>query len=848
MINQVQHNPDQYDIRREPLFPTQTTVPVDIYALTAPVESGQSVWICYQEFDDQGNIIPDASSVAIVPDSPPNPLHYVQCNWLSNSGDRSYWRGRIGPFTSGAIRVIYTIFARQGTNVITISSPDFFSFDIAGLVPNTAPTYNGNTACWASGAKDGYCTAYNDLSRVWCTLSKGTINEIYFPRLDKPNSRDFQFLVLDANGKFIDPKKSPSEIEYLDVATGASPDGLPRSLGYRVKNGDPAHRYELVMDVVTDPSEQSLLIGARYVPLAQGAGQYRVFALFNPSINNSGQGDSCKFTVYNGQLMFLSWDNNIYCAMACNRSVPKYECGFCGKSDGWTDLVNNHDLTFGYNQASGGDVTGIIEISLLSSDPTTLVTISFGQTETEALARAYRTVSKNIASVSAQFIAEWKAHVSWLETAGSLTRITQGLQPDAKRLAYVSTMVISASEDTEHRGAAIASPSIPWGDCAGDANQGGYHLVWGRDLYNMASAAMAVGDWDAANNVVKYFDSVLQETNGSMPQNTWIDGTHYWSGEQLDETGYPIILAWRLKKEGRLNASAGSDIFTSLVAPAADFLSSYERNFTQDRWEEVWGRSPFAIAVVVSALVVAAKWAEERGQTGKAAQWRAKAMDFAVTDLNDCFITRGQKRFYTRNLNTWDSQQTASMEFVDAGFLELVRLGVKSPASSKIIQSVSVADQCIRKDIAGKPYFYRYRRHDLNDGLGKDTYGEKDDGHCWTGDGSGRGRLWPLLSGERGHYELMKANNAAAARIYIDAIAASANRGFMIAEQIWDGPTVSEEHGAQLTAGKGTKSATPLIWSHAEYLKLLRSVADNAAFDRLPEVTDYCTTAGLFMD
>lgn len=591
------------------------------------------------------------------------------------------------------------------------------------------------------------------------------------------------------------------------------------------------------MDVLSDPVENSLLIGMKYKPKPE-AKNYRIFALFNPHMNNSGQGDSGKFIYYKNHLMFLTWDNGIYCAMDVNRSIGKYSCGFCGVNDGWTVLAKNKDIPGDkqYGQAMGGNIAAIMEIKLPEDDLTALITLSFGQTEEEALEGAYKTVSKDICSVADQFMDQWKMYISNLEDNGQLKAITNGQNKETTRLAYVSAMVLKAMEDKSHKGAIIASPSIPWGDATGDANQGGYHLVWGRDLYNMATATMAIGDYKTALDIIHYIDNTQQEVDGSWPQNSWIDGTPYWGNEQLDETAYPIIIAWRLKKLNKL--SNPDAIYTSLVVPAAGFLVKYKDTWTQDRWEEVIGRSPFTIATVVAALIVAAKWADEKHDDKKDI-WQNKAIDFAVNDLTDCYTKQMGKEYYARNFNPWDNWFNKFRDVIDGGFLELVRLGVKNPNNDKIIKSLQVTDQCIRKDINGNTYFLRYGRIDNQDGDGMDTYGEDDEGRSWTGQRKGRGRYWPLLSGERGHYELMKAG-VSEAKKYLKAIVASANKGYMLPEQIWGAPTIKDEHGNYLIMGKGTKSATPLGWTHGELLKLLRSIHDGSVFDMLPEVSEFC--------
>jgi len=198
----------------------------------------------------------------------------------------------------------------------------------------------------------------SDKSRVWFSHSEGTINEIYFPYLDKPNIRDFQFLVLDKSGKFNNPKDMDSDVQYLNTVKEFGSDTIPLSLAYRITNydtsasGQSRKRYELTMDVLSDPVEDSLLIGMKYNPLLPEAKGFRIFALLNPYMNNSGKGDSGKFVYYQNHLMFLAWENGIYCAMDINRPISQYSCGFCGVNDGWTDLRDHGNLTHNFTHAS----------------------------------------------------------------------------------------------------------------------------------------------------------------------------------------------------------------------------------------------------------------------------------------------------------------------------------------------------------------------------------------------------------------------------------------------------------------------------------------------------------------
>src|SRR5215472_3747999 len=107
-----------------------------------------------------------------------------------------------------------------------------------------------------------------------------------------------------------------------------------------------------------------------------------------------------------------------------------------------------------------------------------------------------------------------------------------------------------------------------------------------------------------------------------------------------------------------------------------------------------------------------------------------------------------------------------------------------------------------------------------------------DTGHTATASliAAGARDARPLLIGERAHYEL------AAGRVVRSLVAAMehfANNCGMLPEQIWDRPDIPE---AFMHLGKPCGAAMPLMWAHAEYIKLLRSVRDHRVFDLIPPV------------
>ena len=147
-------------------------------------------------------------------------------------------------------------------------------------------------------------------------------------------------------------------------------------------------------------------------------------------------------------------------------------------------------------------------------------------------------------------------------------------------------MTLKAHEDKTFPGAMIASMSIPWGFAvnADAPGVGGYHLVWARDLYEIATAMLIAGDRPAAERALNYLFTVQQKPDGSFPQNSWLDGKPYWTALQIDEVSYPLILAWQLDK-------TDADTWSKHVKPAADFVVAHGPATQEERrgGEEVPG-------------------------------------------------------------------------------------------------------------------------------------------------------------------------------------------------------------------------------------------------------------------
>ncbi len=391
-------------------------------------------------------------------------------------------------------------------------------------------------------------------------------------------------------------------------------------------------------------------------------------------------------------------------------------------------------------------------------------------------------------------------------------------------------------------GGFVASLSIPWGSSQGDDDLGGYHLVWPRDLVETAGGLLAAGDSAAARRALQYL-IITQNDDGGWPQNMWLDGTPYWSGIQMDEVAFPILLAEQLRIAGAL----GNVDPWPAVQKAASFLVRNGPVTPQDRWEEDAGYSPFTLAVEIAALVVAADFAERAGERDEAKYlletadiWNANVERWTYASGSELASSLGIDGYYVRIAPESEdggmpmARRTLQLKNREAAFtdvstasivspdaLALVRFGLRRADDPHIVSTVVAIDALLKTDTATGPVWHRY----VGDG-----YGEHEDGRPFDGTGVGRG--WPLFAGERGHYELA-AGNRDAAKGMLDTMRRQTSEGGLLPEQIWDANDIPE---LELFNGKPAGSAMPLAWAHAEYLKLARSLEDGAVIDTPQQV------------
>jgi len=688
---------------------------------------------------------------------------------------------------------------------------------------------------WTHGNKNGIGTAYSASSKIWFTLFGGIVTEVYFPTVDRPQMRDLQYLITDGRSFFHEEMRDlKSNVERLSDHT----------LGFRCTNTDPGGRYSLTKEVITDPYLPCLLQHTTLTgPDEAFLKTLQLFVLCAPHLQVGGAGNTGYVITVNGLRILMACKQGMWVAMLATVPFSRTSCGYVGKSDGWTDLHENLQMDYQFERANGGNVALTGELDLSKTREFTLAT-AFGDSEHRAITNLLQSLGIPFSQHVTQYTHQW-------EDAAAHCRPLQKLSYDQGHLFRSSYSVLLAHEDKQYPGAIIASLAIPWGEAKGDADQGAYHLVWTRDMVNSATALLAAGD-KATPLRALIFLAVSQHEDGGFAQNFWVNGDAYWTGIQLDEVAFPIILAWRLYREKALE---NFDPYIS-IRKAAAYLIRHGPVTQQERWEEASGYSPSTLASNIAALVCASLFFREKGDEETAA-FTEQYADYLEAHLEDWTVTNkgslqpGVEKYYMRilpedvgannpaedkddrtlkikNLAPGQASEFPAKDVVDGGFLELVRYGIRAANDPIILNSVKVLDVVLKVDTGAGPVWHRYNH---------DGYGQKEDGGAFSS--FGRGRAWPLLTGERGHYELAAGRSAES---YIRAMEQLASPTGLLPEQVWD---EADKPEAFMFKGKPTGSAMPLLWAHAEYIKLLRSAADGKVYDAISEVSQrYLTNRG----
>jgi len=691
-----------------------------------------------------------------------------------------------------------------------------------------APGSPGIPPRWTSSAKSGAGTALNQHSKVWFTISHGILNEVYFPRVDQACTRDLGFLVTNGRDFFSEEKR------HCTFENKPFEPGVPV---FELTNTEVSGRYRIYKEILTDPYRNVVLQKVRFEPLQGSLSDYRLYALLSPHLANCGYGNTAWVGDYKGVPMFLAEHDGTALALGSSAPWKKMSVGFVGASDGWQDLSAHFQMQWEYQRAEKGNVACTGEIDLAACNGEFILALGFGAIVSEAGQQVRSSLFEDYDVLRGQYVMHWQ---NWQSTLLKLDD-----PPRENDLYRSSTAVLRTHESKDFLGGVIASLSIPWGFSKGDEDLGGYHLIWPRDLVETAGALLAAGAVTDSVKVLRYLETT-QEADGNWAQNLWLDGRPYWSGIQMDETAFPILLTDLLRREAA-PALGKLDRWWPMVRKAASFIVRNGPVTQQDRWEEDGGYSPFTLAAEISALLAAADIADLSGHSSEATYLREVADAWNDNIERWVYATGGELAeqlgvdgYYVRiappdtdtaasptqgfvpikNRPPGESMERA-FRIVSPDSLALVRFGLRAPDDPRILNTIRVIDALLRVQLPQGSCWYRYNG---------DGYGEHEDGSPFNG--TGIGRPWPLLAGERAHYELAAGRSQVAEELLSMMELCPVGASRLLPEQVWDANDIP---ALELFRGKPSGSACPLVWAHAEYIKLRRSLRDGGIFDQPPQ-------------
>lgn len=662
-----------------------------------------------------------------------------------------------------------------------------------------APGAPGFASTWSSSDKDFVTTSLGP-GRIWATLGHGVLNEVYWPSTGEPQLRDLTFYLVGEDGRWVDLKR------VRRYTLNAPAPYVPLPTVIHTGETHSGQDYRLTLQIVPDPLRDALLI--KYTL----SGPYQLVVIAAPHLDTRGQEN----VAWVDGALFAHNYGHVLC-LAADSPMSHLSAGIVGVSDGWQDLQQHGRLTYGYTKAGPGNVA----LSAALQEPQGVLALSFSNTARGAYTLARSSLAEGFEAACREFLRAWGAWGARLQLPAPT--------PALGRLAQFSAAVLKMHEDRSYPGAIVASLSTPWGDHTDTL--GGYHLVWPRDATLAAFALIAADQLEDARRILARFIAT-QQADGHWSQNNYPSGDPFWTGLQLDETAFPVLLAAKLRELG----SAELPGTREMVNRALTFVARTGPTSDQDRWEENPGVNPFTLAVAIAALVAGAAWLDGAPQSDAlniADEWNERLESWCYVTGTPLAQQQGVDGYYVRLAPPYkDGGLTGQVTvrnrlginlpvsaLVSLDFSYLTRLGLRQASDERIQNTIQVVDHLLKVSTPSGDLYRRY-----ND----DGYGEHEDGSPF--DGRGIGRLWPLLVGERAHLALQSGQDVLP---YLHTISHCASDGGLLPEQVWDGPALPERG---LFPGRPSGSAMPLVWTHAEYLKLLVAHESGRPVELLREV------------
>ncbi len=736
-----------------------------------------------------------------------------------------------------------------------------------------APGGPGGQSYLDVARKDCFGTARNTNSKVWFTVAGGVLSDVFSPSIEASNVNTVQYIVTDG--------RTFADLQQRDMTyTVSSPDRS--GMVCRVTSTDRAHGFRLVSDYITDPARASVVVHTTLEPIGGDAGsvsKLKVYVRYDATIDNSGGGGATNggandATVDPSTTALVSTDTSaptgpfaaqVAGALAASRPFLAESSGFVGTpSDGLSQLDAHHALADLYRSATDGNVVQTALLDTTPGQPFTLA-LGFAPTADGAVATARQSAAQPFDRTLSAYEAGWRAYDSGLRGPPSRLPGFSAAQSAAMQSTYwLSANVIKAAEDKTHAGAFVASPTDPWGQSvpASTTHAGWtYREVFARDSYETFTGLLADGDRASARDMVRFLFDQTQQPDGSFPRDSELDGAvapDTFGLSEIDEVSYPLLMAWEAGLAGN------TSFYQDHIRPAADYIVDHGPSTGAERWEEHPGYSPATIAAEIAGLVAAGQLAQAAGDTARAHLYLATADDYQRNVKSWTVTTTGPDgpRYFIRESVSGDpnTNQTYDLgngstpgvdqrSIIDAGFLELTRMGELPATDPDVRASLKVVDDVLESQTASGPGWHRYgiKASGATDGYG-DCY-EPDPTTCsptgegWFTHAAGSGHLWPLLDGERAEQDLQSGAGAAASGLAVAFQRMTWGLGY-VPEQVWEDPnTPASPFGADpttasigFTNGKAAGSAAPLIWGQAQYLRLVLDLQDGRLLDQ-PSVT-----------
>ncbi|HEY3713571.1 MAG TPA: glucodextranase DOMON-like domain-containing protein [Jatrophihabitantaceae bacterium] len=758
---------------------------------------------------------------------------------------------------------VAVIIAIVGTGFLTAVTPP------AVAAPPAGP---GAVSHFDLARKDCLGTARNTTSKIWYTVAGGVLSDVYAPTIDTTNVETMQYLVTDGS--------TFTDLQTRDTTytVKADPTGMICTVTSTAKSG----AYRLTTTYLTDPARPSVVVHTRYTPLSSAASRFHLYVRLDATVGGNGGGgdgnggaDSAVIDPSTGSL--VSYDpvtaTNAanrdyavpsYLALRADRAFTSAASGFVGTpSDGLTQLDTAHALTPNAT-AMSGNVEQTAGVSPDKHSEFTLA-LGFGTTQAAAVATSGATLHTSLGRITDQYADGWRDYDSHLRRPSShLPGLSPAQQAAAVREYYLSANVVKSSEDKTFPGAIVASMASPWGQAvsAGDpANTyfGSYREVFSRDLYEAWTALFTDGDLATARAATRFLLLKQQLPDGSLPRNSLVNGKTAPDSfnTQLDEVAYPILMVLQ-------SGLAGDATLWPHVQAAANYLIAHGPASGPERWEEQSGYSPSTIAAEIAGLVAAATIAAQRHDSADARIWLATADQYQRSIKGWSVTTNGplsNQPYFIRLSKTGDPNAAITYNVgnggptldqrsvIDAGFLELVRLGELRATDPDVQRSLNVVDATLKKETPSGPGWLRYN----GDGYGDCSVPVPDGcttvGAPWAPSNKGTGHVWPVLSAERAQQSLATGDPKTAGQL-LGAIDAMSSGVGLVPEQDWDAPDVpASPYGTDPTTasigfenGKPAGSAAPLTWGAASQVRLTADLTAGRSLERPAQTVDRYVT------